>query len=571
MSLAQERRPQHHNPSTQSSPGGARRAHRGGIGGAGNALTRQLLAERVPDAYDRATQGGSTELPFFEQMQASFDADLSSIPVFMGQEGLRDAGASAVAGPDGIAFSSRQPDSSEVGEEVAHYLQGQQGGGASSRAVSDPTQASEREAKTAGRRASNGGAAGVSQAQGGLQCNLWDDFFNAVGDGLDMRENEAELDAHEELEAFRATGFPASNDFKPSSGIGQFDAAFDAASGQLNITLKVGYDFQTGDSSAVSPGFRPAEFQWSDAEKDAWKAKYMADVEAMWSAQHRFQSTKPFWESMMVDVSVDIVEDNADPHFILAVEKFPADSGMAQSSVCPPGTEHNAAGNRCPSHTDDHGTGAFDSNDLRDEQKLDRGNAKVPVYFRRGSSTLDSRGRRQLAPVSTQMQAAPSMHAEVEGRASSDHRSTASQTEGEVENMDIARARSAAVVAALGGDGIAADRLLVRNRGEEGATAGEEWCRVDVQLGSQQMQNPALHETGHMLGLGDEYPTRRAPAGTAVGAKYDALVRAQDGRVLTRTRDESAMSVGSTVKTWHYSSFLEALKSITNSQDWKIA
>jgi hypothetical protein len=244
---------------------------------------------------------------------------------------------------------------------------------------------------------------------------------------------------------------------------------------------------------------------------------------------------------------------------------------MAQSSICPPGTEHNAAGTHCPSHSDDHGTGAFDSNDMRDEQKLDWGNAKVPVHFRRGSSTLDSRGTQELAPISAQLQAAPTMHAELEGRASSDHRSTATHAEGEVENMDLARARSAAVVAALGGDGIQADRLLVRNRGEDGATEGEEWCRVDVQLGSQQMQNPALHETGHMLGLGDEYPVSGSPAGSAVDADYAALVRAQTGQEITRSRDESAMSVGSTVQPWHYSSFLEALKSITNSPDWKIA
>jgi len=540
------------------------------MGGGGNALMQSLLAERVPEAYGRATQGGTSELPFLDEMQSSFGSDLSDIPVFMGQEGLRDAGASAVAGPDGIAFSARQPDAAEVGEEVAHYLQGQQGGGASSRAVSDPSQASEREAKAAGRRASGGRAAGVSQAQGGLQCNLWDDFANAVGDGLNMRENEAELDALEELDVFRGTHFPASENFQPGTGIGQFDAAFDAASGQLNVVMKVGYNFETGDASVVSPGFRPEEFQWTDAEKDAWKAQYMTDVEAMWSAQHQFQSTKPFWDAMVVDVSVDIVEDTANPHFILSVEKFPSDSGMAQSSVCRPGFEHNPAGANCTGHGDGHGTGDFDSNDIRDEQKLDWGNAKIPVHFRRGSSDLDARGRGELQPIATQMKGDPASHAQLVGRASSDHRTGANATDGAIENMDLARARATAVVGALGGEGIGADRLLVRNRGEENATQGDEWCRVDVQLGSQQTQNPALHETGHMFGLGDEYPVTGSPAGSSVGADYAALVQAQTGDVLTRSRDNSAMSVGSTVKPWHYSTFLEALKSITGNNDWKV-
>jgi hypothetical protein len=105
--------------------------------------------------------------------------------------------------------------------------------------------------------------------------------------------------------------------------------------------------------------------------------------------------------------------------------------------------------------------------------------------------------------------------------------------------------------------------------GEEGAGAGDEWCRVDAQVGNHEMQNPGLHETGHMFGLGDEYPQDGAPAGTAVDAGYDAMVRSTTGQVLTRARNESAMSVGSTVQPWHYSSFMAALRTITGIQEWR--
>ena len=401
-------------------------------------------------------------------------------------------------------------------------------------------------------------------------------ILDVIGDVLNVRTDEARLDAEEDLSDFRKQTFSKLRNHKPSSGLGQFDVAFDPGAGKLNITLKVSYKFVNGSPGAVAPGFRPAEFAWSPAEKADWKARYQKDVGAQWSTKHRFKSTRPHWTSMVVDTTVAVIED-ADPHFILTVSKYPSDAEMVQSSICPPGTSHDPTGAMCPANPPDasgvtpgYGSGRFDVNDLRPEQKLDWSNPTVSVPFEKTRTALTTAGTATLAPVLVTLKSDPSAHAELVGRASSDHHIGVSPADGAIANMDLARARSAAVQAALVAGGIPAERILIRNQGEQGATSDPIWCRVDVQLGTHEMQNPALHETGHMMGLGDEYPQTGAPAGSPVAAGYDAMIKSQTGQTITRASNQDAMSVGSTVQPWHYSSFLEALKAISRLSDWSL-
>lgn len=374
----------------------------------------------------------------------------------------------------------------------------------------------------------------------------------------------------ETLEEFRTRTFPPLIDHQPSSGIGMFDVHFTPADGQLRIVLKVGFDFVNGTAANVAPGFRPEEFQWTDAQKLDWKTRYIQQVQAMWSGQHGMKSTKPGWEAMRVATALQVVEDAADPHFKFTVSKYPDDAGMDQSSICPPGT-HHGGGNTCPANPADaagnvpnNGTAKMDSNDMRPEQKLDWSNATTAVQFRSGSE-LDATAKGILDGLVPQLQAA-NAHAELTGHASSDRTRGTSVADGQIANMDLARARSAAVAAYLQGKGISADKLLIRNEGQNNASPGLGDRRVDIQIGTNQTQNPALHETGHMLGLGDEYGTPGQP----VDAKYAAMVQAQTGQVISQANDASAMSMGSTVRVAHYSSFLEALKKITGMAEWSL-
>ena len=396
---------------------------------------------------------------------------------------------------------------------------------------------------------------------------------NALGDAFDARDNEDQLDAEEELEDFRNGTYAPLTDHKPSSDVGLFDAACNMRAGTLTITLKVAYNFTAGDPTKVSAGFRPGEFQWTPQEQAEWKARYMREVGAMWSAQFTISNTKPHWTAMTVATTVSVIEDAGDPHFTLTVAKYPPDAGMAQSSICPPGFHHDPVAGNCAANTaadDESGTGELDSNDMRPEQKLDWGNASAAIPFTKGSGALGPAGTAALAPIITAVAGVAGAHVEITGHASNTHRAGRTAADGAIDNMDLARQRTAAVQTALLAGGCAADQVLVRNVGEEGAGAGDEWCRVDAQVGTQQMQNPGLHETGHMLGSDDEYPQTGAPAGTAVAASYDAMIQAQTGDVVTRARNSDAMSLGSTVRRWNYASFLEALEKMTGEKDWTL-
>jgi hypothetical protein len=73
-----------------------------------------------------------------------------------------------------------------------------------------------------------------------------------------------------------------------------------------------------------------------------------------------------------------------------------------------------------------------------------------------------------------------------------------------------------------------------------------------------------------MLGNEDEYTSTGSAAGSAMPAKFDAMVKAQTGDVVTHVDDASVMSMGSTVRRWNYSAFVEALKEITKKQEWSL-
>lgn len=412
----------------------------------------------------------------------------------------------------------------------------------------------------------------LTSAPLGVHRNVLDDIGNAVGDAFDMRTDEDRLDAEEELEDFRNETYAPLTDHAPTSGVGLFDAAADMRAGTMTVTLKVAYNFVDGTAANVSAGFRPEEFKWDPAERIAWKERYQREVSAMWSAQFQISSTKPNWSAMVVDTTVSVIEDSADPHYTLTVAKYPPDARMAQSSICPPGYHHDAASGNCAANAagDESGTGDLDSNDMRPEQKLDWGNATTQVPFTAGSSALNAGGTAALAPIITAVAGNPGSHVQLTGHASSTHAAGATPADGAIANMDLARARTAAARTALIAGGLTADQVLVRNVGEQGATAGVEWCRVDAQVGTQEMQNPALHETGHMLGSSDEYPETGAAAGTAVAADYDAMIQAQTGDIVTRGRNADAMSVGSTVRRWNYAAFVETLEEITGETEWTL-
>jgi hypothetical protein len=78
-------------------------------------------------------------------------------------------------------------------------------------------------------------------------------------------------------------------------------------------------------------------------------------------------------------------------------------------------------------------------------------------------------------------------------------------------------------------------------------------------------QTPAFHEAGHMLGLGDEYPSKK---NKKKGIAHEKLVQAEFGHGVPRKRDGRLMSDGDLMLPEYGVTFLEALRVITVMPEW---
>ncbi len=91
----------------------------------------------------------------------------------------------------------------------------------------------------------------------------------------------------------------------------------------------------------------------------------------------------------------------------------------------------------------------------------------------------------------------------------------------------------------------------------------EDLTFIDKGTDVKDKQKGAVHEFGHMVGLGDEYDDRKA------GIKHAAMVRNALGTVLTEGNFDDVMSVGNTIEKQHYVTFLAALKKVTGLNKWQ--
>jgi hypothetical protein len=147
-------------------------------------------------------------------------------------------------------------------------------------------------------------------------------------------------------------------------------------------------------------------------------------------------------------------------------------------------------------------------------------------------------------------------------------------------NQKLSEQRSAAVEAFLKANGLtgSVDRTVDSGTGETGEAEAGASRRVDMIIGSGEAQVVANHESGHLLGLDDEYSTDPAglirgtgnPIGSSVAHSdidADALADAPiDGAV--SENNDNIMSLGNTVRPQHYATFHAALVQVTG-KDWQ--
>ena len=413
----------------------------------------------------------------------------------------------------------------------------------------------------------------LSDARAGLS--------DLVGDVTNSRPDEARLDAEEDLKRFMGQHFEVAN-HHPSTGRGLFDAAYEPSSGKLVITLKVCFQFVSGDPTnaewlaavgAAAAGFKAEDFAWQEGEADAWKAQALADVESAWSQQYVFHNTTPFWETLPdVNVSVDVVDAPADKaHFVTTIRKWPKDGGV-RDAVTPP-----AAGA-------DQSTAKFEESSNNgitnpDVDTLTRTTASEPQYavvdtdnpgvvtFAQGKSTVGSADRAALEKFGQTLAKPeiPPFPITLVARASAEG--------ADASNFKLSEDRGREVSNVLVNAG-AKKQPIVVPLGEVGATEDPAFRRVEITVGRfTSKQETVKHEFGHMLGLGDEYPnaTGGRAAGTPVAhsALAERLIPGQ--QPILATDNENIMSVGETMQPHHYVTFLEVLGSMTKTEgQWTI-
>jgi Domain of unknown function (DUF4157) len=326
-------------------------------------------------------------------MEPRFGFDFSNVKVHTDDEAVqmsRELGAQAFTyGSDVYFGTGKSPGNNELtAHELTHVVQ-QVGGTQVKQSIkaklttSSPKDAVEMEADAVAHRVmsgENGNVAVEQTTSADIHGNWASDAWNAVGDAFNMRDNEAALDEWEDYQASRAemmeflgnTPHVAEN-FQSTTRLGMFNAIYNLST--LQIVCKCKFNFVSGNATEF-PSATPEQLTWTDqAEMDAWKARFISKVSSTWSSgNHVFYCQKPWWESLIAKVNVDIQEADSGEHFALTIAKIPTGEFRTSSVTSP--TVVPIIGQTTS------GTGDFDSEDLETVSKP--GGMQTPAVHEAG-------------------------------------------------------------------------------------------------------------------------------------------------------------------------------------------
>lgn len=377
-------------------------------------------------------------------------------------------------------------------------------------------------------------------------------------------------------------------DFHPSTGRGLFDAIYAPGDGLLTITVGITFNFVNGNPSdptwvasvggpAAAATYTPAQFNWTTAEQDAWKANAISQITATWGHRYTFFTQKACWADQLppVNVAIEIVERPATgegkSHFVTTVNKWPTEPGL-EESVTPPGTADQSTARFQESGAD--GIENPDSSHFVRSTatrarygQVDTDNPGT-ISFPQNSSDPSAADKTALRTFGATLGAPdmPPFPVTLTGHSSSEGRPELNQTLSE----DRARNVSNEIVA-----GGAQRQPQLVGVGATGAAPTPEWRRVDITVGKFEAdQTTVAHEFGHMFGLGDEYPTpdggsRDVGTPVAHSALAQRLIPGQ--QPILAHHSDNIMSNGEAVRPHHYVTFLEVLGTMTGTEGtWDI-
>ena len=419
-----------------------------------------------------------------------------------------------------------------------------------------------------------------------------------------------------DLQAFRDRGpMPAAavgQLIQPTPG-GGFQARYDPVGMNLTVTMNVGMTFVDGMSmsgdravaghaslnaaanqiNAMPRSERAAavaKWKWA-GDQETWMTGYRANVTGAWNSAGsglQFQSSHPGWEAQLARVNIVVNTQNVTvaPPYPAGASSIPAGAGR---------THCNATIYKTPDDNTDFGARGG-GRDAAGQSLLELGSGQTVahshllrqrVFFDRGSVALNATAQGALQNIIYSFQTptgGAGTRIDITGHADTVGASTAA---GETRNQRISEQRAQAVADYLkatrvGGNNLANAAARIKTTtgtGSTGESAAASSRRVDIVMAGGAGQNTAAHEFGHMLGLQDEYasdPTRAQGVVFGTGQPV-GTVHPQDARSAAAglgnsvyENNDNLMSLGSTIRSPQYVTFMEALRAVTGSNEWRL-
>ncbi len=360
------------------------------------------------------------------------------------------------------------------------------------------------------------------------------------------------------------------------------------AVGELNINLWVHIAYSNFTRAMMrQPDFRGhrwtpeqlADFQWTDAERDAFETGFMTSVQGVWSGKHQLHLNDPDFSEYRCGVNVNVVSISEPglAHMKITAQKVPRGAPRFRSFVS---GDTATLDIRDPTEPETHRV--FDRAVVAQIGPFDRDRAELtPPILGQVKSVVDEM-RPLQSPTETDKILGKDTSVALRGRSSS----PGSEAHNEQLGLNRAHAVEGEIASELGRSGVAAD--VLDSVGEKNAGEDPSFQRVDVSVrrmapGSPDgrvdvTQNVAAHEAGHMFGLGDEYVDEKP--GPDVVPKFfgdkpehygdvEALVGADAANELAVQDGGSLMSSGGDVKRGHYVYFVQALDQLTGKH-WQV-
>lgn len=343
---------------------------------------------------------------------------------------------------------------------------------------------------------------------------------------------------------------------------GKFALNYRPRSHRLDATVRVSFTFKDDKAGAA---------KWNNGTKRAFERKFIRVVQNRWSNQFQFVNVREpqsIWKKLNpVRVRVKVRRDSKAPHFAITVHK----KSIGAQVVA--GTARFGAGDDRPQPAFNPATGAAE---LAALGKV----TPTPILFKANKADFQNAGDQgKLEFMATYLRRIknPRFQVTITGHhqqvVHAPKATAAQQRTANRQARNLSRQRANKVFQVLRAGGATYHRVRTTGIGDKGAAVAPAWDKAEIAAalpaGWKNVQTTLEHEAGHMLGLGDEYTSGAAPAGTptshyaltmqAFGKQY-ADVQAK--RVVDSA---SLMNGGNDIRPHHYVTLWDGLAQLTSA------